>query len=111
MSVMGPRTALAWELQLQGKTTAEIGKLMGLTRGGAAVMLHNARAALKRGEPYVAPLEDGIDDTSGERCRCGLRLPCNNCVGRAESFLARRETFFQPSGGINGGRRGAQRPE
>lgn len=106
---MGPRAALAWELQRQGKTTSEIALAMGITRGGASVMLHNARAALKRGQPYVAPLEDEIDDVSGARCRCGLRLPCNNCVGRAETFLGRREEFVQPTGGINHGRRGASK--
>ncbi len=24
--------------------------------------------------------ESGADDTSGERCKCGLRLPCNDCL-------------------------------
>lgn len=31
----------------------------------------------------IAPAEtepDEVDDLSGARCRCGLRLPCNNCL-------------------------------
>ena len=32
-----------------------------------------------------------IDDMSGARCRCGLRLPCNDCLPRtAVEFMEKR---------------------
>jgi hypothetical protein len=34
---------------------------------------------------------DGCDDASGARCRCGLRLPCNNCLPAAAMQLVRPE--------------------
>lgn len=35
--------------------------------------------------------EDLKDDTSGERCRCGLRLPCNDCLpDNAVEFMQTR---------------------
>lgn len=37
--------------------------------------------------------EELRDDMSGERCRCGLRLPCNDCLPKtAAEFVAKRMT-------------------
>ena len=34
--------------------------------------------------------DDGIDDMSGERCRCGLRLPCNKCLPTLRELVEAR---------------------
>lgn len=37
--------------------------------------------------------EELRDDMSGERCRCGLRLPCNDCLPKtAAEFIVKRMT-------------------
>lgn len=30
--------------------------------------------------------EDGLDDLSGARCSCGLRLPCNGCLTDTQAY-------------------------
>lgn len=45
-----------------------------------------------RGNPQVIQqhLIDDQDDTSGDRCRCGLRLPCNQCIQPLHMFATER---------------------
>ena len=47
------------------------------------------QAANERGEDDTANDLSAVD-TSGERCKCGLRLPCGGCLqGAGEQFLRR----------------------
>lgn len=42
-----------------------------------------------RGRPRgPAPVDDGEADTSGPRCRCGLRTPCNDCLPTSAAAYA-----------------------
>lgn len=59
------------------------------------------RRAIDRGEmqlvaPHkVSPMFDGVIDTSGERCKCGLRKPCNDCL--PTSIVQYMERMDRPS--------------
>ena len=86
------------ELRGQRMPAREIGRVLGLTR-----------TRVERAMQDIYDLEE-VDTTPG-CARCGLR-GAHDCLPlSATAYLGRRETFYQPSGGINGGRRGAQRPE
>lgn len=54
--------------------------------------------------PVYFAEDDGVDDMSGERCRCGLRLPCLNCLPRSAAELAqqRRSHYSDDIGEKNG---------
>jgi len=50
-------------------------------------------AARYRGRPGYVPrviVDDSIDDLSGDRCRCGLRLPCHDCTSVVKEVERRR---------------------
>jgi hypothetical protein len=61
-----------------------------------------------------APLTEGgltrdelRDDMSGPRCRCGLRLPCNDCLPRTLGEFI-RQRMQAPSNWITGPRTGEE---
>jgi hypothetical protein len=45
---------------------------------------------------------DGVMDMSGERCRCGLRLPCNDCIPTSQQLAAARN-YHCGDYAVNGG--------
>lgn len=49
---------------------------------------------------------DGTDDTTGERCRCGLRLPCNNCLPTAAELATARKGHYSDDAVVGDMRRG-----
>jgi hypothetical protein len=43
---------------------------------------------------------DGIDtalDMSGARCKCGLRLPCNDCIAGTAADFAMNRMYREPA--------------
>ena len=56
----------------------------------------------RRGHQTRRHTTDGDIDTSGERCRCGLRLPCNEClptniIDHIESRMAKQSNWPEAS--------------
>lgn len=84
----------------EGLTRGEIAERLGLTYQAvcgrlracslAAKVHPNAKSfkggRRKRVDPDGEEIEFMQDDTSGARCRCGLRLPCNGCLPSLEEF-------------------------
>lgn len=103
ISLLSPAEAEYWQLRCQGLGARVIAVRLGVSLKA----VHNAwqrardrfigrmeKAGLRRA-PNDDP-DDTLDDTSGERCRCGLRLPCNDCTS-IYKVIDRRRHF---GGGI-----------
>lgn len=75
----------------EGKTFQQVADAIGTARWNVQNWVHRYEDAYGRiprpgrGNPQVIKAydDDSRDDMSGERCRCGLRLPCNNCIYRS----------------------------
>lgn len=67
----------AWDLYVvQRKSASEVGAILGCS--SAAVRLRIRKARDRNGVGAMQGRRLAVD-TSGARCRCGLRLPCNDC--------------------------------
>ena len=75
-----PETELAAQKRAQGETYSDIARMLGRT------VFSVANKLIKREEP--APAVTPYPGVS--RCRCGLSLPCNDCLARtAPEHVAR----------------------
>ena len=84
-----PRQAECYDLLVSGLSLTEIGARLGLKRH---VVTYHVRAAERTlgveraprptvGRPREPVVDDLEDDAEPRRaCRCGLSLPCNNCL-------------------------------
>ncbi len=89
------------DLSRQGMEAKEIALELNCPLGS----VYQARNKLRRpgetfahsrlGRPATGAKPDWIDDMTGERCRCGLRLPCNDCIPTSATYYAqqRREHY------------------
>lgn len=78
-----------------GEPIAVCGARLGLSVGMSGYHARNIETKLSRsifhqalrGRPRRS-LCDDFDVKAGERCKCGLLLPCDDCVGRAEDYMS-----------------------
>jgi hypothetical protein len=77
------RNARIKALEASGMSVAAIGRKVRLSTQQVRVVLGR--------EPAVDDERDGSND--GPRCRCGLLLPCNSCIGRVDTY-ARRSSWM-----------------
>ena len=78
MIKLPPRLAMAFEMQLAGKSLAEIGAAMGVTKRSAQNAVNRARR-LRNMEPSPLVLQGKRFDWEDHPARCGrcsLLLPC-----------------------------------
>lgn len=86
------------EMLGEGRTFAQIAAYIGTKRWNVANWVrryedqHGRIPRPGRGNPQVIQqwIVDTQDDTSGERCRCGLRLPCNSCIPSIYEYATNR---------------------
>jgi hypothetical protein len=77
-----------WRLYADGVRPSHIAKRLGIPVRTVESRLRRYRSF---GDPESGPGDLGRVDASGERCRCGLRLPCEDCLPTtAVEFVARR---------------------
>jgi hypothetical protein len=81
-------------------TVAQIALRVGVSRAfvyAARFHLRNTGAQLQQantGRPVGSCNDDGEDDLSGARCgRCGLRLPCNDCLPTSAAAFATNRRY------------------
>lgn len=82
-----PGTLTVMAMYLEGKQPRIIARLLGLRLDSVRGTLSRLREAGDLPRPRNALRLDYVD-TSGARCRCGLRLPCNSCIPRSAAELA-----------------------
>ena len=91
-------------------TQVQIAERMGMTIVAvkAAILTHRRRNGIKPAKRGArpAPIEAPEDvEPDGPRCKCGLRLPCNNCIPTARDYAESRLEAPPYVRGIDGYRR------
>ena len=74
-----PETELAAQKRAQGETCSDIARMLGRTVFSVANKIHE----LERLPIVSAHWSSAVTPYPGvARCRCGLALPCNDCLAR-----------------------------
>lgn len=89
LPLFSPRVRQAVELALEGKNEAQIAVAMGVTRGAIRSLIGSAKFKRGRKGDEAAKVSKALVGPRPDlpRCRCGLLLPCNDCIGPVTAYM------------------------